>query len=58
MHSYLRAVGFSDISKKEMKEIINEIVRDYDEKIIVDEDNHRLFAEISKSFGYDCGITV
>ena len=58
MHSYLRAVGFSDISKKEMKEIINEIIRDYDEKIIVDEDNHRLFAEISKSFGYDCGITV
>ena len=54
----MRAVGFSDISKKEMKEIINEIVRDYDEKIIVDEDNHRLFAEISKSFGYDCGITV
>ena len=44
MHSYLRAVGFSDISKKEMKEIINEIVRDYDEKMIVDEDNHRLFA--------------
>ncbi len=58
MHSYLRAVGFSDISKKEMKEIINEIIRDYDEKMIVDEDNHRLFAEISKSFGYDCGITV
>ncbi|MCI6430727.1 MAG: DUF3881 family protein [Lachnospiraceae bacterium] len=58
MHSYLRAVGFSDISKKEMKEIINEIVRDYDEKMIVDEDNHRLFAEISKSFGYDYGITV
>ena len=58
MHSYLRAVGFSDISKKEMKEIINEIVRDYDEKMIVDEDNHRLFEEISKSFGYDCGITV
>ena len=58
MHSYLRAVGISDISKKEMKEIINEIVRDYDEKMIVDEDNHRLFAEISKSFGYDCGITV
>lgn len=58
MHSYLRAVGFSDISKKEMKEIINEIIRDYDEKMIVDEDSHRLFAEISKSFGYDCGITV
>lgn len=58
MHSYLRAVGFSDISKKDLSELIKEIVQNYDEKMVVDEDNHRLFAEISKSFGYDCGITV
>lgn len=58
MHSYLRAVGFSEISKKDMSEIIKEIVRNYDEKMVVDEDGDRLFAEMSKSFGYDCGITV
>lgn len=58
MHSYLRAVGFSDISKKDLTELIKEIVQTYDEKMVVDEDDHRLFAEISKSFGYDCGITV
>lgn len=58
MHSYLRAVGFSEISKKDMSEIIKEIVRNYDEKMVVDEDGNRLFAEMSKSFGYDCGITV
>lgn len=58
MHSYLRAVGFSDLSKKDMTELIKEITQNYDEKTVVDEDNHRLFAEISKSFGYDCGITV
>ena len=58
MHSYLRAIGFSDISKKEMTEIIKDIIQNYDEKMIVDEENDRVFAEISKSFGYDCGITV
>lgn len=58
MHSYLRAIGFSDISKKEMKEIIKDIIQNYDEKMIVEEENNRVFAEISKSFGYDCGITV
>ena len=58
MHSYLRAIGFSDISKKEMKEIIKDIIQNYDEKMIVEEENNRVFAEISKSFGYDCGITI
>lgn len=58
MHSYLRAIGFSDISKKEMSQIVKDIVQNYDEKMIVDEENNRVFAEISKSFGYDCGITV
>ena len=58
MHSYLRAIGFSDISKKEMTEIIKDIIQNYDEKMIVEEENNRVFAEISKSFGYDCGITV
>lgn len=57
MHSYLRAVGFSDFSKKAMSELVKDIVRNYDEKMVVDEDHH-LFAEMSKSFGYDCGITV
>lgn len=58
MHSYLRAIGFSDISKKEMTKIIKDIIQNYDEKMIVEEENNRVFAEISKSFGYDCGITV
>ena len=59
MHSYLRAVGFSDISKKDLYRLVDDVIHNYDEKIVVDEDdNHRLFAEMSKSFGYDCGITV
>lgn len=58
MHSYLRAVGFSKVSKKDMKELVQEVIQNYDEKMVVDEDGERLFGEMSKSFGYDCGITV
>ena len=37
MHSYLRAVGFSKVrSREEIKEIIGDTVRNYDEKIAVE----------------------
>ncbi len=33
MHSYLKAVGFSEIKKRaEMKEILLDVIRNYDEK--------------------------
>ncbi len=39
MHSYLRAVGFSKVkSRKEMQEIIRDVMSTYDEKIEVE--NH------------------
>lgn len=58
MHSYLRAIGFSDFrNKKELQEILDEVVQSYDEKYVVDEENH-VFAEMSKSFGCDVGIKV
>lgn len=39
MHSYLRAVGFSKVkSRKEMQEIIRDVMSTYDEKIAVE--NH------------------
>ena len=38
MHSYLRAVGFSDIKSREgIKEIIGDTVRNYDEKVAVED---------------------
>lgn len=59
MHSYLRAVGFSQIhSKRELDALIKEVIRSYDEKMVVDEGNDRVFGELSKDFGYDSGITV
>ena len=59
MHSYFRAVGFSGIrGKREMDRLIREVVTSCDEKIVVDEGDNRLFAELSRDFGYDTGITV
>ena len=57
MHSYFRAVGFSGIrGKREMDRLIREVVTSCDEKIVVDEGDNRLFAELSRDFGYDTGI--
>ena len=59
MHSYLKAVGFSNIkAKKEMDKILAEVINDYDEKLVVENDNERLYAEISKAYGINSGITV
>ena len=59
MHSYLKAIGFSEIdSKKELNNILDMVISNYDEKMVVEHDGNHLFAEMSKSFGYDCGITV
>ena len=59
MHSYLKSVGFSTIdTKRKLDEILNMVIYDYDEKTVIECDNGRLFAELTKSFGYDSGITV
>ena len=58
MHSYLKSVGFSNLSKNELKEILEDVVNTYDEKLIVDTNPETLFAEFSKNYGCDCGITV
>ncbi len=59
MHSYLRAVGFSDIKSREgIKEIIGDTVRNYDEKVAVENHKDGVFVEFSKNYGCDCGITV
>ncbi|MBS6194484.1 MAG: DUF3881 family protein [Clostridiales bacterium] len=59
MHSYLRAIGFSEFeNKRKLQAVIEETIRSYDSKIVVEEDGNHLFAEISKSFGFDTGITV
>lgn len=59
MHSYLKAIGFSDITdKKKLDQILKEVIHTYDEKIVVEDGKHHLFAELSKMFCCDFGITV
>lgn len=59
MHKYLKSVGFSQLKKKsDLEKILGDVVEHYDRKKIVENEEGHLFAEISKEFGYDCGITV
>ena len=58
MHSYLRAIGFSDLQKSEWKDILNEVICDYDEKHVMEKDDLTTFVEMSKYYGVDMGITV
>lgn len=59
MHAYLKAVGFSKISsRKEMEKILQDVIKNSDRRKVVENEEHRLFVEISKEYGYDCGLTV
>lgn len=59
MHSYLRAIGFSDIKDgSDIKEIIHDVFYEYDKRNATREDKSRAFVEYSKEFGTGMGITV
>lgn len=59
MHKFLRSIGFSNLKKiKDLEKILEEVVSSYDEKIVSEPDQECLFAEFSKNYGYNCGITV
>ena len=59
MHSYLRAVGFSELKKRtQIEEIIQDVIETYDEKNVIEDYEDGVFAEFSKNYGCDCGITV
>lgn len=58
MHSYLRSIGFSGLKKTELKKILDDVVTHYDEKTTAETPSGHLFAEFSRNYGCDCGITV
>ena len=59
MHSYLRAIGFSKITKRSsIRQIIMDVVENYDEKKVVENYTDGIFTEFKKNYGCDCGITV
>lgn len=58
MHKFLRAIGFSDIKKKDLDMILNEII-DHPEVMKVTRDSSgNEFAELSKTFGENIGIKI
>jgi len=60
MHSYLRAIGFSEInSEYEMEKLLDDLFRTYEKHDAVKlEGEHRAFVEMTKSFGPDMGIKL
>ena len=59
MHSYLKAVGFSQVTRRsEVKEIIRDVIANYDEKVCVENHPEGVFVQFSKNYGCDCGISV
>ena len=57
MHSYLRSIGFSELERKELDQILKEVITQYDEKTVIENSEGHLFVEVSKIFGCDVGIT-
>ena len=59
MHSFLRAIGFSKMkTKKDLDVILNQVMDRYDEKVLAEAESGQLFAQISKNYGCDMGISV
>lgn len=58
MHKFLRAIGFSDIRKKDLEIIINEIIRKPEIIKVTKDSEGNEFAELSKAVSQNMGITV
>lgn len=59
MHSYLRAIGFSDVKDgSDIKDLIHDVFYEYDERNATKEEKGRAFVEYSREFGPNMGITV
>lgn len=59
MHSYLRAIGFSDIKhRKDLNKLIDNIIENADSKKSVELNHKESMVEISKEFSEGLGITL
>ena len=57
MHSYLRAVGFSDIhGKRETDRLIQDVINSCDEKLVIDEGNNRIFRRFPRITDMTAGL--
>ena len=59
MHTYLKSVGFSEITRrKQLREILRDIIENYDEKTTVEEYEDGVFAEFTKFYSEGVGVSV
>lgn len=59
MHQYLRAVGFSKISsKKELKDLMNDIIVNASSKDFVESERNSILVEYSKDFSKSAGLAL
>lgn len=58
MHKFLRAIGFSDIRKKDLNMILDEVVERPERVKITKDSEENEFVEYTKDFGDGIGITV
>lgn len=58
MHKFLRSIGFSNIRKKELEVILKGIVRHPEMMKVAKDSEGNEFAELSRNFAPDIGITV
>ena len=59
MHNFLRSIGFGKIKKRqEINALLQEIINHPDHKLISENEDGEVFAELSKDFGEFIGIAV
>lgn len=59
MHSYLRSIGFRNVKQKQdIKSLIDDIIKNPDNKKITEDEDGNVFAELSREFGQFIGIAV
>lgn len=58
MHSFLRAIGFSNLKNGDLKELLSDVFHEYTERTIAKEEGRTAFIEYSKDFGNHMGIKV
>lgn len=58
MHKFLRAIGFSNIEKQELKELFQKIVERPTVQKVAEDSEGNEFAELSKEFGDFFGISL
>lgn len=58
MHSYLRAIGFSDLSRKELEQILEQISKNKKNMLCTERKDGSVYAEMSQNFAENIGIHI